>query len=339
MLSSSRWEDFLLDEVFSSAALQQVKGAARRRLQRCMKRDVAGEQASVTEQDWIDALAREIFKTKKLNDSTRQKALSQLIQVSPGGILAMAWLCENAGETIMVDKIISFACELINPETEVNFAREASLEPLKKEESLYCGKALVSKPELSNNDRVCLFICLLVSDYLSKEGRLALIEQSLGIRGFTADNKLTICQWALGLDVEKSVSSGFLKQPVYAPNFLARKAVTCLAKATENAPKVLRHIVENISYWSDDIMPLLHGVLDLMSLMDPEERIDLQNQKFKVQCTALYDLCRNYGDASVRRRAYALAAETESDEFLRSALHDDDLGVRNWALAYFNKRR
>ena len=106
-----------MDEVFSSAALQQVKGAARRRLQRCMKRDVAGEQAYVTEQDWIDALAREIFKTKKLNDSTRQKALSQLIQVSPGGILAMAWLCENAGETIMVDKIISFACELINPET------------------------------------------------------------------------------------------------------------------------------------------------------------------------------------------------------------------------------
>ena len=67
-----------MDEVFSSAALQQVKGAARRRLQRCMKRDVAGEQAYVTEQDWIDALAREIFKTKKLNDSTRQKALSQL---------------------------------------------------------------------------------------------------------------------------------------------------------------------------------------------------------------------------------------------------------------------
>ncbi|MGM9993061.1 MAG: hypothetical protein ACI376_09520 [Candidatus Bruticola sp.] len=325
-----------MDEVFSSAALQNIKRRARQRLRRCARRGL-NEQVALTEQDCRDAWARELFRAR-LDQNIRQRAFSQLVQVSPGGLLALAWLCSNASETITVDKIISYACELADPDTNMNLTREASLEPLDKDDSLYCCEAILSKAEVSKNDRVCLLICLLMSNCLSEEGRSAIVERSLDMRCFDNSNRRTICQWAMGLDVEKDISVGFLKptqeRPLLAPTFLARKAITCLVGTGEDASKVIRHIVKNFTCWPDT-RAILHGMLDLMVSMEPQERLDLQNQG--VNSLGIYELCINYGDAAVRRRAYALAAETEDYEFLRKALHDKDLGVRNWALSYVSK--
>ncbi len=323
-------EDFSLDDIFYSAGLQPIKRRTSLRLRRSSKRGVHGDQDPLTEQDCRDVLAREVYEARNIGDDVRRQILSQLIQVSPGGILAFAWLCVKAGETITVERIRSFCCEIANPETVMNLTREASQEPLGVKDSLFCTEAILIKQELSRSDRICAMVCLMLSNCLSEEGRSAALEHSLEVKAFNSADRRVLCQWAMGLDVSDEISKGFLYEMPLPPAFLARMAIPCLVRIGEDATKVIRHILDNIECWNDT-KPILQGVLDLMEM---RERSEAQNS-LRLR---IYELCLASPDASLRRRAYSLGAITEGVGFLHRALKDKDLGVRNWAISYVNSR-
>ena len=319
-----------MDEIFNSASLQPIKRRTGMRLRRCAQ---SGAQAKIplTEQDCRDVMAREVFEARNLADDLRFQVLRQLVQVSPGGVLASAWLCVNDGAKVGLDKLREFALQLIDPQTVKNLTRDASREPLAKVQALYAFSALISHPDFSRLDRLCMTVCLLLSDCFSEEARSAMLERTLELRVFNSADRRILCQWGMGLDVEDEISKGFLREMPLPPTFLARKAITCLVRVGEDATKVVRHILDNIECWADT-KPLLQGVLDIIEFTSQRgEAQTLPRQR-------IYELCIANPEASLRRRAYVLASATEGDELMRRALHDKDLGVRNWAMAYFNGR-
>jgi len=323
-----------LDEVFNLEIMQRFKRNAYKRL----TRQSGGDNLNIefTEQDFRDVLAREIFKSARLHDDIRRQAFCDLVQVSPGGILAMAWLCEAAGNIVTVDKIKSFASEISDSDTILNLTREASKECLDKGQCIFCADAMLSRAELNRHERIDTVICLLISNCLSEEGRNAILEHTLEMRCFTAADRRIIYQWAMGLNVADEVARGFLKQMPASPSFLARIAIVCMVRVGEEATKVVNHILQNIDGFIDT-RPILHGLLDLIEMRSR----DYKDREFRVGADPnimfrqrVFELCVANENAALRRRAYTIAARTEEKNFLRQALEDKDLEVRIWALNY-----
>ncbi|MBQ7503054.1 hypothetical protein IJT93_10185 [bacterium] len=323
-----------MDEVFNLEVLQRIKRNAIKRL----RRNSGGDNLDIepTEQDYRDILAREIFKAGNLNDEIRRQAFLNLVQVSPGGILAMAWLCEEASDIITVDKIKSFASEISDSNTVLNLTRAVSKEGLDEAQCIFCADALLSRDELSRDERIDIIICLLISNCLSEEGRNAILAHTLEMRCFTAAERRILYQWAIGMDVKSYVACGFLKTMPYPPSFLARIAIVSLVRIGDDALKIVNHILNYIDSWIDT-RSILHGLLDLIEMRSRDSR----EREFRAGSDPnilfrqrVFELCVASESASLRRRAYTIAAKTEGRDFLRQALKDKDLEVRIWALNY-----
>lgn len=314
-----------MDDIFNHASLQPVKNRATMRLRRCARTAPASAGAvQFTEQDCSDVLAREIFETRNLNDEVRRQALSQLIQVSPGGILAMSWLCFNSMKLISTENLFKFAKEISNPDTVMNLTCSASREPLEAEQCIYCAEAFLCNPDLPRADRTNLIICLLLSNCLSENGRSRVLEHVMDMRAFTTSERSTLAQWAMGLDVGSTVSQGFLGSMPLPPAFLARQGISCMVRY-QSAADVISHVMKNFDCWNDT-RPLLQGILDVIE-NQPSDVVTLPH-------TSIFECCIASEDPRLRRRAYTLAEATESAEFMHRALHDSDLGVRSWAIRH-----
>lgn len=322
-------DEFLNDESVQEV-IERIKHRTFLRLQRQSRNYSARpDVANITEQDRNDVYAREVLKEPALREEIRIDILSGLVQASPGGILAMNWLCKVTPGDITPDMIKEFSVELASSELyNTKLTRSASQETLNSEDSISCVDYLLSKNGLSEDDRVAAVMCFLSSNCFSENGRSSILshcsgEHALGLSD-TAINRLN--QWAIGFQVDIRGRLGFLNEIPEPPAFLARSAMIEFVRLGNDAAKLIKHVIQSIDCWEDSRY-VLHAILDLVECGS----VKMDN--------TISTVCIKSDNASVRRRVYSLATSNkvqlnaeESKKLLDSALRDKDVSIRNWAV-------
>ncbi len=272
--------------------------------------------AEVAEFDWQDvnhrdALARELYHDTKVVIEECIPLMRDLVQPSPGGLLALAWL--SRVEQISGDMLQSFACGLI-PGEPVEGA-------LQDKDAAEVFERLTQGMHLTYNARVIIAIHLLSTVFIDAPSRVAALEKVMVLPSFGVRERKLIYAWAMGLEITPDVcDNGSIELPD-PPVALARVAVCAMVDLGWSGNDVVRHIITSLS--DLDARYVLHGVLDLIE-RDTDLQATIRRQAFEV--------CLQQTDASLRRRVYRLAARTESKEFLQLAIKDPDYNVRRWAL-------
>ena len=330
-----------MDEFLNDESVQQIIERIKYRtalcLQRQSDRSAVPTGTKITEQDWNDVYAREVLKDPALRTEVRVNILVNLVQASPGGILAMAWLCEVASNRITPDMIRNFSLELFRSDLyATKLTRSASRKTLDEKECIYCLDCFMSTNGLSEDDRLAVLMCFLKCDCISEAARSKSLiycseNHSWGLGD--AVNKLIL--WAIGYIGISELRGrlGFLTEIPESPAFLARPAIVEYARLGKDITKLVRYIIQKLVSSEEkkaslnDDRYILHAFLDLT-----------EDNHIKLDGT-IFSICVRSNDASVRRRAYSLAAANKSfmnteegKKLFSSAMKDKDVNIRNWAV-------
>ncbi len=289
-----------------------------RRALRRLGRTEDAEVASEIDLDLVDAMARELHADRMAPAGVRREVMRALVAPSPGGLQALGWLCRH--EPVEAQSVMTYAANLP--------LGEAVPSALTERESLEAVEAVMGTLEGARTGRLGVAVHLLASTLLGEAGRSACLKRLVTGPWLTPSDRRTLVEWAVGLDVADEVVSGFAHGVPPAPPALARTALTCLVDQGDDLSSVVRSVIANLSGWTD-ARPILQGLLDLVDRNGADLQPALRRQAL--------DLCRRQKEALLRRRAYQLAARTESPDFLREALRDSDFGVRSWALSRLNR--
>ncbi len=305
-----------MQDLLTQPHLQTVYNRALRRL----GRTGSPEESSEIDPELLDALARELCADRRVPDGLRREVLRELVAPTPGGLLALGWLCRN--QPVEASTALNFVANLPSG--------EPLAEALDAREAVEALESLMRAMEASRSGRLGLVVRLLGSTLLNEAARSAALKRVVGGPWLTPGDRRTLVEWALGLDVADEIAAGFTHSIPQAPAGLARTALPCLVDQGEDLAGVVRSVVANAASWADP-RPLLQGLLDLLERSGPELQPALRRQAL--------DLCRRHKEALLRRRAYQLAANTEGPDFLQEALRDPDFGVRSWALSRLNRSK
>lgn len=289
-----------------------------RRTVRAISRNVGHAVESF---DWKDVnhrdmLAREIYHDCSASPDECLPIMRELVQPSPGGMLALAWL-SRIGQ-INGDALLSYVCGLIGG--------EPIPEALDVKDALEVFERLTQIQPMSSQVRRAVSFYLLSTAYVSAKARVACLERVMTLSAFIAEDRKIIYAWAMGLDVGLELSD----VPVPSvPLALARQAVASMVDLGWQSTDVIRHVISNIADWEDRRF-VLNGVLDLIDSECPDLQASVRKQAFEV--------CLEHEDAALRRRVYRLATRTEPKEFLLRATKDPDASVRRWAIGMIKSR-
>lgn len=288
----------------------------RRRAGRRLGRTGVGETGAYDAQ-MLDAMARELYVDRVVGLDIKRSVFPGLFQVSPGGLLALAWLCRDE----------KTSKDLVSGEKLANFSRTlvcgAPLEDaLNSQESVEVVESILRHGDLGKNGRAGICVRLLASTFLSTVGRSAALERIMTIPAMNNERK-TVFLWGMGLDVQAEIARGYAYEVPLAPASLARSAIMCLVACGEECSALVRHVLTDIDCWPDP-QPVLQGILDVVEKRGDDMQAGVRRQAL--------DVCVRRESAALRRRAYSLAVKTGNREFLQMALKDPDFSVRGWAL-------
>ena len=298
-----------MEAVQYSHHLAQLFKRALRRLEH-----IEGKELS--DFDWQDVnhrdiLARELYHDGKISVEECAPLMRDLVQPSPGGLLAVAYL-SRLGQ-VGGDALKGFACGLVDG--------EPVPDALDAKDAVEVFDSFTQGMQLTKNARMLIAVYLLSSIYFSAAGRLEALERVAVLPCFPMDERRIIFPWAFGLEKDKEISTE-VRVPE-APVALGRAAASYMVDVGFSAADVIRHITTYANDWADNRY-VLNGALDLVERNGNELQQAIRRQAFEV--------CLQHPDASLRRRMYRLAARTESREFLQQAIKDPDSNVRHWAL-------
>ena len=265
--------------------------------------------------NFVDVLARELWADKAVPSEMRLELMRGFVQASPGGLLALAWVCSN--DKVDVDFLLEYAGALPFGEPEAGSLGDAECEAV--------VDGILRVGDLEPVSRVGVCVRLLASVFMSASGRNAALKRVLTINTFSNKEKKIVFQWAMGLNIMEDMADFKFEVP-QAPVALARAGVNCLVDSGEDAARVIRHVVTNIMCW-DDSRSVLGGLLDLLG----RGNADLQGSLNTIR-RQLLELCSSHSDASIRRRAYRMGTTLDNKDFLQKALKDSDFAVRMWAI-------
>ena len=303
-----------MDDLLSLPHMQTVHRRALRRLGRAETEEGAPE----IDLDLVDALARELCADRSVPPLVRREVMRALVAPTPGGLQALGWLCRN--ESVDPSAVMSYAANLP--------LGESDPEALGERESLEAVESVLRGMEATRSGRMGVCVRLLASTLLSEAGRAAGLRRLVTGPWLTPGDRRTLVEWAVGIEVADEVAATFSHTVPPAPPGLARAALVCLVDQGDDLSAVVRSVIANLAAWADP-RPLLQGLLDLVERSGSEMQPALRRQAL--------DLCRRQKEALLRRRAYQLAARTESADFLKEALRDTDFGVRSWAMSRLNR--
>ncbi len=300
--------------MLNSVELQSVRINALRRLKRNTKEPIKELDA-----DLVDALARELFTGKKVPENLRAVLLPQMVQLSPGGMMALSWQCQH--EDVSKETVLSAVSKI---------PRGAPLpDALNDEEAWEVVKGIESSVDNLKYARVGVCIMLLASPYFTEAARGGVLSRLLRFGSWTVNDRRTVLAWAMGLQVSESVVGQEFSHPLPpAPMHLARNAINGLVSINEDLNRFIRNVLDGIANWEEPKY-ILQGVLDLVSKNDLDIIPALKKQAA--------DICIKNADPSLRRRAYDLARTVDSENYLQMALRDPDFMVRNWALSMLKR--
>lgn len=302
-----------MEDLLSLPHIDAVHRRALRRLGRSEEFD-----ADSIDIELVDAMARELHADRNVPTEVRKTVMRALVAPTPGGLQALGWLCRN--DRVDPDAVLAFAGNLpVGPATEPALGEKESVEVV---ESVLKGCDL---PRLG---RLGVCVRLLASPLLSEAGRAAALKRILAGPWLNVGDRRTLVEWALGAEVLEEIAAGFSHSVPVAPAGLSRTALVCLVEQGEDLAVVVRYAIQHLPSWTEP-KHVLQGLLDLVERHGPEMQAALRRQAL--------DVCRRVSETVIRRRAYQLAARTESDEFLREALRDPDYGVRSWAMSRMNR--
>lgn len=299
-----------MDSLLNSVELQSVRVNALRRLKRNTNKPLTELDA-----DLVDALARELFINKKVSDNLRAALLPQMIQLSPGGLMALSWQCLH--EDSAKDVVLSVISKMPQGDPLPN--------ALNEDEAWEVVKGIESRVNNMKYARVGVCIMLLASPYFTEPARGGVLSRLLKFGSWTVNDRRTILAWAMGLQINDKISSQeFPCEIPGSPLHLARNAINGLTSINEDLNRFIRNVLEGIANWEEPKY-ILQGVLDLVSKNDLDILPALKKQAA--------DMCIKHSDPSLRRRAYGLASAIDGEQYLQLALRDPDFMVRNWALS------
>lgn len=299
-----------MDSLLNSVELQSVRVNALRRLKRNTKAPL--KELDV---DLVDALARELFIENKVPDNLRAALLPQMVQLSPGGMMALSWQCMNEDST--KDIVLSIASKMPQGAPLPN--------ALNEEEAWAVVRGIESSVNNMKYARTGVCIMLLASPYFTEAARAGVLARLLRFGGWTVNDRRTILAWAMGLQVGDKISGKEFPCPIPdAPKHLARNAINGLIIINEDLNRFIRNVLDGIANWEEPKY-ILQGILDLVSKTDIDILPALRKQAA--------DICIKQPDPSLRRRAYGMACSIDREHYLQLALRDPDFTVRNWALS------
>lgn len=298
-----------MEDLFS---LPHIDGVHRRALRRLGRpEDFDAESIDI---DLVDAMARELHADRNVPADVRKTVMRALVAPTPGGLQALGWLCRN--DRVDPDAVLAFAGNLpVGPADEPALGEKESVEVV---------ESVLKGCELPRLGRLGVCVRFLASPLFSDAGRAAALRRILAGPWLTVGDRRTLVEWALGAEVLEEIAAGFAHQIPVAPASLSRTALVLLVDQGEDLAVVIRYAIQHLSSWTEP-KHVLQGLLDLVERFGPDMQPALRKQAL--------DVCRKVSETVVRRRAYQLAARTETDEFLRDALRDPDYGVRSWALS------
>ncbi len=303
-----------MDSLLNSVELQPIRVNALRRLKRNTKAPLKELDA-----DLVDALARELFIDKKVPENLRAALLPQMVQLSPGGMMALSWQCMH--EDSVKDIVLSVASKMPQGDPLPN--------ALNEEEAWAVVKGVESSVNNMKYARVGVCIMLLASPYFTESARAGVLARLLRFGSWTVNDRRTILAWAMGLQVSDKISGQEFPYPIPAsPLHLARNAINGLISINEDLNRFIRNVLDGIANWEEPKY-ILQGVLDLVSKTDIDILPALRKQAA--------DICIKQPDPSLRRRAYGMACSIDGEQYLQMALRDPDFMVRNWALSMMKR--
>ena len=278
------------------------------------------EGKTVNEFDWQDSkhrdvLARELYHDARISVEECAPLMRELVQPSPGGLLALAWLCQLG--QINPDVLLSFSCGLING--------EPVPDALEEKDAVEVFERMTQGVQTGSWARCIISFYLLSTVYISAKGRKECLLRIMTLPAFKHDERRLIFAWAMGLPVEEDYTSNSEMAIPSVPPALARVAVTCMVDLGLAATEIVRHIITRINDDWEDKRYVLNGMLDLIDRDTPDLQASVRRQAF--------DVCLASDDPALRRRAYRIAARTESKDFLKRATKDSDASVRTWAIS------
>ena len=276
---------------------------------------------NVNEFDWQDAshrdvLARELYHDARISIEECAPLMRELVQPSPGGLLALAWLC-RLGQ-INPDVLMSFSLGLI--------CGEPFPEALDEKDAVDVFERMTQGVQLPAGVRCVISFYLLATSFISAKGRKECLARVMTLPAFMHSEREVIVQWAMGFEPNMAnvgVSAADVSLPL-VPMALSRLAVGYLVDLGYPATDCIRHIIKNIDGWEDKRY-VLNGMLDLLDRSTQDIQSSTRRQAF--------DVCLTSDDPALRRRVYRIAARTESKDFLKQATKDSDASVRTWAVS------
>ena len=281
------------------------------------------EGRTVESFDWKDVrhrdmLAREIYHDTNASPDECAVLMRDLVQPSPGGMLALAWL-SRIGQ-INGDALLNYVCGLIGG--------EPIPEALDVKDAVEVFERLTQIQPMSSQVRRAVSFYLLSTAYVSAKARVACLDRVMNLSAFIAEDRKIIYAWAMGLDVGLEIPNCDVPVPG-VPAALARQAVASMVDLGWQSTEVIRHVISNIADWEDRRF-VLNGVLDLIDRECPDLQASVRKQAFEV--------CLEHEDAALRRRVYRIATRTEPKDFLLKATKDPDASVRRWAVGMIKNR-
>ena len=274
----------------------------------------------VNDFDWQDAtyrdvLARELYHDTKISLEECASLMRELVQPSPGGLLALSWLC-RVGQ-INPDLLLSFSNGLL--------CGEPFPEALEEKDAVEVFECMTQGVQLSAGVRCIISCYLLATVFISAKGRKECLARVMTLPSFTHNERKKVVEWAMGLDVAVNASGGEASAILpSAPNALARLAVVYMVDLGCPGKDLIQHIIKHIEEWEEQRY-LLNGMLDLMERDTQDLQASVRRQVF--------DVCLASDDPALRRRVYRIAAKTEPKDFLKRATKDSDASVRRWAIS------
>lgn len=269
--------------------------------------------------DWQDSshrdvLARELYHDTKISVEECAPLMRELVQPTPGGLLALAWLC-RIGQ--------------VNPDVLESFSRglicgEPFPDALDEKDSVDVFERMTQGVQIGSRVRCIISFYLLSTVFISAKGRKECLLRVMTLPAFKHDERRLIFSWAMGLEVEEGFADSSDASIPSVPPALVRIAVCCMVDLGVAATEVVRHIIENIEKWEEQRY-VLNGMLDLIDRDTQDLQASVRRQAF--------DICLASDDPALRRRVYRIASRTEPKDFLKRATKDSDASVRRWAIS------
>ncbi|MBQ7568743.1 hypothetical protein IJT17_08065 [bacterium] len=245
--------------------------------------------------------------------------MRELVQQSPGGLLALAWLCRLG--PIRADELLEFISGLA--------CGEPLPDALDAKDSVEVFEVLTQGMQYKTGSLRCLISCFLMANiYMSANGRKECLARVMNLPAFSHTERSWLFAWALGEKLDRDWTDDSISIPA-APLPLARLAVGYIVDMGRSATDVVRQVIDDIDS-REEKSYVLNGILDLIDRDSTDLQASMRKRAFEV--------CLASDDPALRRRTYRIASRTETKEFLQQATKDRDASVRTWAIAMLKGR-